>query len=102
MNRESKIEKYLSEHVARLQGLSYKWVSPGQAGVPDRICIFPFGIYFVEVKTVDGVLSAVQKAQIRRLRLKEANVRLVEGYEGVDEFVRELVLRKKEWDEESV
>ncbi len=41
-----------------------KWVCPGMAGAPDRICIFPGGrIIFVELKKpgrVDG-MSARQK-----------------------------------------
>ena len=39
--RERDIEKILTEEVKREGGRAYKWTSPGNAGVPDRIVIFP-------------------------------------------------------------
>ena len=39
--REKDIEKILVEQVRKLGGRAYKWVSPGNDGVPDRIVIFP-------------------------------------------------------------
>ena len=39
--REKDIEKILVAEVRKLGGRAYKWVSPGNDGVPDRIVIFP-------------------------------------------------------------
>ena len=39
--RESEIEKILVYEVKKLGGIAYKWVSPGNDGVPDRIVVFP-------------------------------------------------------------
>lgn len=36
---EKEIEKYLREEIKKLGGIAYKFVSPGQVGVPDRICL---------------------------------------------------------------
>ncbi len=41
--RERDIEKILTEEVKREGGRAYKWTSPGNAGVPDRIVIFRTG-----------------------------------------------------------
>ena len=46
---EKEIEKKLIEGIHRLGGRTYKWVSPGHNGVPDRIVIMPGGkIIFVD------------------------------------------------------
>lgn len=61
--KESKFENELCKK-ARLKGfLTYKWVSPGVTGVPDRIFIHkPTGIIiFVELKAQDGRLSGAQR-----------------------------------------
>ncbi len=48
---ESDLERKICAHVKKLGGKAFKWVSPGCAGVPDRIAIFPKGrIIFIEVK----------------------------------------------------
>ena len=41
---ESKVDKYLARIVDREGGQSLKFVSPGMAGVPDRIVILPGGV----------------------------------------------------------
>ena len=68
--RESDIEKILVREVKKLGGRAYKWVSPGNDGVPDRIVIFPDKIpIFVELKTDTGKLSALQNVQIKKLKV---------------------------------
>ena len=39
--QEKEIEKILVAEVKKLGGRAYKWVSPGNDGVPDRIVVFP-------------------------------------------------------------
>ena len=56
---EKEIEKILMAEVKKLGGRAYKWVSPGNDGVPDRIVIFPDRApIFVELKADNGKLSA--------------------------------------------
>ena len=56
--REKDIEKILVNGVKDVGGRAYKWVSPGNNGVPDRIVILPEGrIVFVELKTEVQSLS---------------------------------------------
>jgi len=52
--REGSVEAAVRREVRALGGVCWKWVSPGRAGVPDRICIFPGGrVVFVELKRPD-------------------------------------------------
>lgn len=64
---EKAVEAKLRKGVKALGGVSYKWVSPGQSGVPDRIVIWPNRIDLVELKTIKGRLSPIQKRQIGRI-----------------------------------
>lgn len=67
--RENVIERYLVRRAKQLGGKAYKWVSPGNDGVPDRIVIFPKNVIcFAETKSTTGRLRASQKIQIRKLQ----------------------------------
>lgn len=68
---ESTLEQAVKKHIRSLGGRCYKWVCPGENGVPDRICILPGGkIIFIELKRSgrkDG-MSARQKKMFRVLK----------------------------------
>ena len=68
---ESTLEQAVRKHIRSLGGRCYKWVCPGENGVPDRICILPGGkIIFIELKRPgrkDG-MSARQKKIFRVLK----------------------------------
>lgn len=85
--REKEIEKILVDEVRGLGGRAYKWVSPGNDGVPDRIVIFP-GQWpiFVELKADRGIVSPLQRAQIMWLRELGQPVQIVRGISGLAEF----------------
>ncbi|MDD7176608.1 MAG: VRR-NUC domain-containing protein [Lachnospiraceae bacterium] len=88
---ESDVEKILVDTVRGLGGRSFKWVSPGNAGVPDRIVILPDRKpIFVELKTDTGQLTRLQKVQIGRLRNLGQDVRVVKGLSGVAEFFGDI------------
>lgn len=91
--RERKVEKYLDSEVTKLGGISRKWVSPGRDGVPDRIVIYNGRVIFVEVKTLDGDLSMTQTREHQRLLDAGACVDTVYGEEGVDVWIREVLLK---------
>lgn len=89
--REKAIEKLLVQEVKKLGGMAYKWESPGNAGVPDRIVIFPGQRpIFVELKTKHGSLSALQNAQINRLKKLGQCVYVVKGIDGLSQFFQDL------------
>ena len=87
---EKSIEARLGE-MLRAQGcLYYKFVSPGNAGVPDRIVVCPDGeVWFVELKRPSGRLAAVQSVQQSRLKAHGANVARVWSMEDAARFARE-------------
>ncbi|MCI7383733.1 MAG: VRR-NUC domain-containing protein [Hungatella hathewayi] len=98
---EKDIEKILVNEVKKLGGRAYKWVSPGNDGVPDRIVILP-GLQpiFVELKTETGRLSAIQNVQIDRLRKMKQNVKILYGESQVRDFLEDCEFRlsmKEQW-----
>ena len=87
---EREIEKVLVSEVKKLGGRAYKWVSPGNDGVPDRIVLFPdMPPVFVELKTEHGKLSPLQKVQVERLRKLGQDVCVVYGIDGLSQFFQD-------------
>ena len=61
--REREIEAKLKKTVERHGGLCLKWISPGWAGVPDRIILLPGArVMFAETKRPKG--GQVSKLQL--------------------------------------
>ena len=88
---EKEIEKILISEVKKLGGRAYKWVSPGNDGVPDRIVIFPRRRpVFVELKTDRGRLTSPQRVQCKRLQELGQNVRVVYGIDGLSQFFQDM------------
>lgn len=92
--RESAIEALLVRAVHQAGGRCYKWVSPGNSGVPDRIVILPDSrVIFVELKTETGRTSALQDWQIGTLRGLGQKVRVLRGRHEVELFIQREVMR---------
>ena len=88
--KESDLEKILVDETRKEGGWAYKWASPGNDGVPDRIVCFPDGeIYFVELKTETGRVSPQQKIQLNRLNGFGQKAVIVRGLAGLIRFFRE-------------
>lgn len=88
--KESTIEAYLREQVREAGGRAYKFVSPGNDGVPDRIVVFPGGrVIFVELKAPGKEPTPMQVMQHDRLRALGAAVRVIDSKAKVEWFVRE-------------
>lgn len=88
---ESKIEAWLNDQIKNMGGKSYKFVSPGNPGVPDRIYLLPDGrVYFVELKRIIGKLSNVQVWQRDQFKQMGADIRVIYGMEQAKEFIKEL------------
>lgn len=88
--KEKDIEQVLVCEVKKLGGRAYKWTSPGNDGVPDRIVIFPNQRpIFVELKTDVGKLSALQKNQCKRLTDLGQPVEIIYGMDGLSQFFQD-------------
>lgn len=83
--RESDVESYLKKNIERVGGLCLKFVSPGRAGVPDRICLMPNGIhFFAEVKAPGKKLRPLQQKCKKDFEGLKHPVRIVDSKEAVD------------------
>lgn len=94
---EKRVEAYLKKRVRQAGGRTYKWVSPGTAGVPDRIVVLPEertmfvelkGVWFIELKGTEGVPTELQKKRIRELEALGCNVTILGSCSDVDTFLR--------------
>ena len=88
---EKAIEKYLVEQVKALKGTAYKFTSPNRRGVPDRLCLFPYGLsVFVECKRPGGVLTALQDTEIKKLNSMGHRAVCVSTKEEIDDLLDEV------------
>ena len=86
--RERDIENYLREQVKRIGGRAYKFESPGNAGVPDRLVLLPGGrTVFVEMKAPGKKPSVLQRAQIRRIKNLGHTAVVIDSKTRVDDFI---------------
>ena len=87
--KESELERILVEEVRKEGGKAYKWISPGNDGVPDRIVFFPGGeVYFIELKTESGRVSPQQVLQIGKLRAMGQQAFTIRGMRAMIAFFR--------------
>jgi hypothetical protein len=90
--RERDVEKYFREQVRGIGGRAYKFVSPGNVGVPDRLTLLPGGrTVFVELKAPGKKPTKIQQAQADKIRKLGFDVLTIDSKEGVDKFIREQV-----------
>ena len=90
---EKDIEKLFRDEIKKAGGKAYKFTSPGNDGVPDRIVMLPDGrIVFVELKTDTGKLSRLQELQSRQIAELGQTVRVLHGLAEVRDFFLEFGL----------
>ncbi|NFQ33533.1 VRR-NUC domain-containing protein [Clostridium sporogenes] len=89
---ESKIEAKLKREVEKLGGIALKFISPGMAGVPDRMVLFEKGrIAFVELKAPGKKLRPIQIKRKNQLESLGFKVYVIDSYEGVEHFICEVM-----------
>lgn len=89
---EKEIERRMVQTVKDRGGLCYKFVSPGNPGVPDRIIITPDGrVIFVELKTEIGRPAKIQKWQISEMQKRGADVRIARGWPDVKLLLEDVI-----------
>lgn len=88
---EKDIEEYLRLGVKKLGGVAFKFTSPGNSGVPDRLIVMPGNrIYFVELKRPGGRTSPLQNSQISRLKDLGCRVLVVDSKESAERFLNDI------------
>lgn len=86
--REKTIEEYLTWAVERAGGVTFKFRSPSQRGVADRIVCLPNGqTWFVELKAERGRLSPLQKVFASVMAQTNQRYKVIYSIEEVDAFV---------------
>lgn len=84
--RESKIESGLKARIKKMGGRYYKFVSPQNNGVPDRIVVYNGLVVFVELKRPKEEPRPLQKHVIRDMRRAGAIVAVINDFEKIDAF----------------
>lgn len=91
---ENEIEDYFIAQIKEIGGLTFKFTSPGNNGVPDRIVLYKDLIELVELKKPGGAIRKIQKAVFKRITRKtNSNVYLLDTKAKVDRYIRHLVVK---------
>ena len=89
---EKELEKKFVNILRKRGCIVYKFVSPGNAGVPDRLVIAPDGkVHFAELKRKGKLLRPLQVMQARRLAKNNVKVHLVDSMEAIQAFIEEVM-----------
>ena len=90
-SKENRVEQRLIDGVEALGGITFKFVSPGRAGVPDRVVILPGGdVHFVELKALGGKPSRIQLRRISQLRKLDVTALVLTGIDEVERYLDNL------------
>lgn len=94
---EKELENKLVKKVKSLGGRAYKFVSPGNAGVPDRLVVLPGGrVGFAEMKRdKNHKPTQLQLKQITFLMRLNCFVQVIDSEEAIDAFLIVLQNQKK-------
>lgn len=83
--QEKDLEEKFREKVKEAGGRAYKFVSPGNSGVPDRLAVLPGGkIGFVELKQRGRTPTKLQQKQMDRLRELGCCVAVLDKAEDIE------------------
>jgi hypothetical protein len=87
--KESEIERHFVWAVEMAGGKTWKFASPSQRGVADRIACMPDGTaWFVELKTKGGRLSPLQKLFGETMVKLNQNYSVIWTKEQVTEWIK--------------
>lgn len=86
--REKDLERRMVRAVKNMGGLAPKFVSPGLAGVPDRLVLLPEGkIAFVEMKAPGKKPAALQRLRHRQLRNLGFRVAVIDSEDQIQNLL---------------
>ena len=89
--REKTLERKLKEAVKAMGGIAPKFVSPGFAGMPDRLVLLPDGkCGFVEVKRLGEKSRPLQETRHGMLRRLGYKVYVLDCAGQIPQILREI------------
>ena len=92
---EKALERKLCNEIKKLSGHAYKFVSPNQRGVPDRLCLLPNGIaVFVELKTTGKKPTKLQVLCIDELKALGQDCIVIDSSKALEELINGLKIGK--------
>lgn len=92
MISEREIERYFKAQLEKRGALVFKFVSPGQAGVPDRVVLLPGGrVVFAEMKAPGEKPRPLQRAVFARMARAGHPVYIIDSREAVKKFMEEVM-----------
>lgn len=87
---ENKVENHLRKKVEEIGGKAFKFSSPGNNGVPDRVVLYKGQSYFVELKRPGEELRPLQRVVSKKFKRLGFKVYVIDSYEAVDSFIKEV------------
>ena len=88
---EKDIESRLRKDVKAAGGLALKFVSPGYAGVPDRVVLMPGGMMcFAELKAPGKVMRPLQMKRKKQLESLGFKVCCIDSIEQIKDLINEM------------
>ena len=92
MIKERDVERYFKAQLEKRGALVFKFVSPGQTGVPDRVVLLPGGrVVFAEMKAPGEKPRPLQRAVFARMARAGHPVYIIDSREAVKEFMEEVM-----------
>lgn len=86
---EKTLEARLVREIEARGGMALKYTSQFHRGIPDRICLLPYGlVYFVELKSTGQKPTKLQTHALRQLFDLGFPGYVIDSTEGLDKFLR--------------
>lgn len=93
---ESQLEEKFCKKIKKIGGMALKFMSPGRAGVPDRIILMPGGkIYFVEMKSSNGPVNPIQEYIFEKFEELGFKVHILNSENSVKKFLEKIERKEK-------
>ena len=90
---EKELEEKFKDAVRKAGGKAYKFTSPGNDGVPDRLVVLPGNhVGFVELKQTGKSPTKLQKKQIGNLAAMGCCVMVLDRAEDISEVISKIIL----------
>lgn len=89
--REKEVEEKFRKAIKQAGGKAYKFISPGNDGIPDRLVVMPGGsICFVELKAPGKKPTSLQKMRMQELETLGCKVFVLDNPENIPQLLREI------------
>ena len=91
LDAENAIERHFVNLCKKHNLLQYKFSSPAQRGVPDRMMIHMGKVIFIEFKSTGLIPTEKQLYEHRRIKNAGCDVRVIDSKNGVNLLIEEVL-----------